>query len=396
MMLARLQLGAISLSIFEDFDAAQWRAKYVAPAVADAEHVLFFNDPKVGIVATALLECFLWGFLMNMAPAFANLPEPQKEEAFGRLANTSLGRFLKQSGMEASASGIDAFSRLWLGFLVIAGATVREALEKKDTSRGPREWMRDYLRETESFLPAATRHNAFVVSGASGDLVLCMAASAACESITKRMKEELEVNDTQLEAQRHSFGPDVFISYHRSELGHARLLGEALWKVGFNIWIDLAIPPGDNFSHTINERVRAARSVLVCWSPAAAASQWVQAEALVGFDRKVLVPAMLQACTVPTPFNSVHHEDMCNWSGDLSAPSFQALVRRIAYLSRRDCLVEWLSLIQTGAIAVQQAKELCGKWPDDELSKQIVAFIDGLGAGDAFPLDKFNSLRVDR
>lgn len=384
------------MSIFEDYDAAQWRAKYVAPAMADAEHVLFFNDPKVGIVATALLECFLWGFLMNMAPGFAKLPEPQREEAFGRLANTGLGGFLEQSGMEASASGIDAFSRLWLGFLLVAGATVREAIEKRDTSRGPREWMRDYLRETESFLPAATRHKAFVVSGASGDLVLCMAASAACESMTKRMKEELEITNDQLEASRRSFGLDVFISYHRGELGAARLLGEALWKVGFNIWIDLAIPPGDNFSHTINERVRAARAVLVCWSPAATASQWVQAEALVGFDRKVLVPAMLEACTVPTPFNSVHHEDMRDWSGDLSASSFQALVNRIANLSGRDSLVEWLSIIKTGSVAVQKAKELCGKWPDDELSKHLVAFINGLGDADVFRLEQFNSLRVDR
>lgn len=388
------------MSIFEDFDASLWRAKYVVPAMSDAEHVLFFNDPKVGVVATALLECFLWGFLMNMAPGFAKLSTPQGEEAFRSLVATSSEKFLEQSGQKVTnAAEAETFSRFWLGLLVFAGATIREAIreaiEKKDMSRGPSEWMRDYLRDTEQLLPATARHKAFVVSGALGDLVLCLAAKTACESITKLMGEDLASTNAELEAQRHSSSLDVFVSYSRGELARARLLGEALWKVGFNVWIDVAIPPGDNFSHAINERVRAAHAVLVCWSPAAAASQWVHAEALVGFERKVLVPALLEACTVPTPFNSVHHEDMRDWSGDLSASSFQALISRISNLSRRNGLVEWLSIVKSGAILVREAKEWQDKWPTDELAKYLVALMDTRGSADVFTLDEFNRLRAN-
>ncbi|MEQ1619314.1 MAG: toll/interleukin-1 receptor domain-containing protein [Terricaulis sp.] len=385
------------MSIFENFDASQWRAKYVVPAMTDAEHVLYFNDPKVGVAATALLECFLWGFLMNMAPGFVSLPDPQGEEAFASLVATSYEKFLIQSGMKiADASEAASFSRLWLGFLVLAGATVREAIEKKDTSGGPSKWMRDYLQETEQLLPAETRHKAFVVSGASGDLVLCMAANAACESMTKLMSGDLATSNAELEAQRHSAGLDVFISYNRGELARARLLGEALWKVGFNVWFDLAIPPGDNFSRAINERVRAAHAVLVCWSPAAASSQWVHAEALVGFDRKVLVPALLESCTVPTPFNSVHHEDMRDWSGDLSATSLTALVGRISHLSGRNGLVEWQSIVKAGGVSVCKAREWQDKWPTDELAKHLIVFMGTQGSADVFTLDDFNRFRTNR
>ena len=72
---------------------------------------------------------------------------------------------------------------------------------------------------------------------------------------------------------------DIFISYARPNEPQARLAGEALRTLGYNVWRDDELPAHRAYSEVIEERIKAAKAVLVLWSADAARSQWVRAEA---------------------------------------------------------------------------------------------------------------------
>ncbi len=316
-----------------DFPHSDWESKYIVPALTDAESVLFFNDPQVGWLGCARLECFLWAFLMNMMPSFARLPARERQLAFSNLVVTSATKNLQRSGLGVDDKGAEAVLGLWFELLVNAGGIIESAVSTADMQRGPSEWMRDYLRASEGKVPASARHKAFPVSASGGDLVLCMAAVAGCQSIINLMQSDLATTNAELAARRSALSLDVFVSYHRPERPRAKLLAEALARQGFSVWLDDAIVPGDNFTGVVDERVRMASAVVVCWSSGAASSKWVHSEALVGHDQNTLAPALLSRCTIPTPFNSIHTEDLSTWSGDVNAAPFQALAARIHRLA---------------------------------------------------------------
>ena len=73
---------------------------------------------------------------------------------------------------------------------------------------------------------------------------------------------------------------DVFISYARSTAGQAQAVAKGLRDAGFAVWIDEDLPAHRPYADVIEERLRAAKAVVVIWSEAAAKSEWVRAEAI--------------------------------------------------------------------------------------------------------------------
>jgi adenylate cyclase len=71
---------------------------------------------------------------------------------------------------------------------------------------------------------------------------------------------------------------DVFISYARSTESQAQLVSDALRSLGYNIWRDDELPAHRAYTEVIEERLRAAKAVVVIWSAEAVRSQWVRAE----------------------------------------------------------------------------------------------------------------------
>ena len=61
--------------------------------------------------------------------------------------------------------------------------------------------------------------------------------------------------------------PDIFISYCRDDRDWARRLSVALAEDGFDVWWDAQIQSGDTFDEVIEQHLRAARAVVVLWSP---------------------------------------------------------------------------------------------------------------------------------
>ena len=115
----------------------------------------------------------------------------------------------------------------------------------------------------------------------------------------------------------------VFISYAKTDRISAESLARQLTDRGFDVWWDFQLYTGDDFHDVIREEIHKAKAVIVIWSEAAVASQWVRGEAQDAFDLKKLVPTHLAGFDpkrVPLNFRALHIE---------SVENFDALVRAI-------------------------------------------------------------------
>jgi WD40 repeat protein len=167
---------------------------------------------------------------------------------------------------------------------------------------------------------------------------------------------------------------DLFISYKRSERAEVEGLAQALRELGLSVWFDASLSAGDAFSDEIDREARAAKCVLVCWSPSARESRWVKAEAEVGFTRDRLVAAYVagpDGFEAPIPFNRVHAEDIRAW---LKAPTathtaWRSLLRSIGrFCERRD--VE-----EFGALDAQASTTHLRAWLDRHQKSQLLVVV---------------------
>ena len=109
--------------------------------------------------------------------------------------------------------------------------------------------------------------------------------------------------------------PDIFICYARTAADQAGRVSEALTAGGYQVWRDDQLPAHLPYGDVIEERLAAAKAVLVLWSADAARSQWVRAEADVARQSHKLVQASLDATLPPMPFNQIHCVSLATWSG---------------------------------------------------------------------------------
>ena len=87
---------------------------------------------------------------------------------------------------------------------------------------------------------------------------------------------------------------DIFISYAREDQARAEEIAAWLDGLGWSVWWDRRIPLGDHFDDVIEEELDSARCVVVLWSEAARASEWVKTEAHEGHQRNCLIPPPCQ------------------------------------------------------------------------------------------------------
>ena len=95
---------------------------------------------------------------------------------------------------------------------------------------------------------------------------------------------------------------DVFLSYKRAERAKVEALNNVLRRIGFDLWNDTELRPGDQFASTINEQLNTAGAIIVCWSKEAVRSDWVQSEAHKAHARGIYVSLKLEDCEPPVPF----------------------------------------------------------------------------------------------
>jgi adenylate cyclase len=126
---------------------------------------------------------------------------------------------------------------------------------------------------------------------------------------------------------------DIFVSYARSTHGEATRIAQALRELGYGVWLDDDLPAHRPYADVIDERLRAAKAVVVVWSAEAVRSQWVQSEADTARAEHKLVQLTLDRARLPRPFDRIQCADLGGWSGDLAAPGWRKVAASVAELA---------------------------------------------------------------
>ena len=125
---------------------------------------------------------------------------------------------------------------------------------------------------------------------------------------------------------------EIFVSYARSSQATAQQMAQALRALGYGVWRDDELPAHRAYSEVIEERLRAAKAVVVLWSEDAAKSQWVRAEADFAREAGTLVQLNLDGTSLPLPFNQIQCADVRAWSGEADHEGWRKVMASIEAL----------------------------------------------------------------
>jgi adenylate cyclase len=132
---------------------------------------------------------------------------------------------------------------------------------------------------------------------------------------------------------------DVFVSYARSDRALVAPLVAAIEAKGWSVWWDPEIDAGQHFDDQIEAELKAAKAVVVVWTPTSAASRWVRGEAREAADRGTLVPVRFAGASLPMDVRAIHTTDLDGWGEDPQSAPFQALLRSLgAMIARKGAL----------------------------------------------------------
>src|SRR5271167_65086 len=127
---------------------------------------------------------------------------------------------------------------------------------------------------------------------------------------------------------------EVFISYARSTAVQAKLVADTLRARGYAVWRDDELPAHRAYAQVIEERIAAAKAVVVIWSAEAVKSQWVFSEANRAREDGKLVQLSVEAMRLPMPFDSIQCADLIGWTGDPAAHDWRKVVASVGDLVR--------------------------------------------------------------
>jgi hypothetical protein len=165
---------------------------------------------------------------------------------------------------------------------------------------------------------------------------------------------------------------DVFISYARSDRPRCTLIRDALAALRIDVWFDAGIAPGHVFDREIERQIADSKAVLVLWSRASAASDWVRAEARVGREAGKLAAAFLEPCELPLEFRSIQTEALAVEGAIEADPVWPGMVRRIGELVGRDGLADFARLAADPAARPEAWRHWIERHPTDPLVEAAV------------------------
>jgi serine/threonine-protein kinase len=122
---------------------------------------------------------------------------------------------------------------------------------------------------------------------------------------------------------------DVFLSYKREDAAKVRKLVTALREAGLDTWWDEDIPPSAPWEATIEQALREAKAVVVCWSPASVESENVRSEARVAREDGRLIQTFVKPCEPPLFFGERQGVDLSSWRGNAGDLRIREVVEAI-------------------------------------------------------------------
>lgn len=133
---------------------------------------------------------------------------------------------------------------------------------------------------------------------------------------------------------------DIFVSYARSDKARVAPLVLAIERQGWSVWWDPEIDAGQQFDDQIEAELKAAKAVLVIWTPASAASRWVRGEAREAADLGTLVPVRFERTRLPMDVRAIHTTDLDDWAENEASGPFQALLRSLGAMIARTAAIQ--------------------------------------------------------
>lgn len=128
---------------------------------------------------------------------------------------------------------------------------------------------------------------------------------------------------------------DIFISYAREDRGRAEQLARVFENQGWTVWWDRELFAGPAFSEQIGEALSGAKAVIVLWSQASVASNWVRDEAHNGETRGALIPVRISNVALPLGFGQYQTADLSGWDGSPDDEALDGLLRGVSHLISR-------------------------------------------------------------
>ncbi len=188
---------------------------------------------------------------------------------------------------------------------------------------------------------------------------------------------------------------DVFISYARSTQDLAQRVGEGLRALGYQVWRDDELPAHRSYTEVIEERLRAAKAVVVIWSAEAVKSQWVRAEANVAREAGTLVQVRVDETTPPLPFNEIQCVDLAGWSGEATAPGWRKVADSVAALAGGEAAAQPAARGRRDTPAAARKLSVC-VLPFENMSgdPEQEYFSDGISEDIITDLSKVSALEV--
>lgn len=121
----------------------------------------------------------------------------------------------------------------------------------------------------------------------------------------------------------------LFISYSRKDKALAQKVADALGLGGYDVFWDVAIPPGQKFDDYIFAQLQQSDAVVVLWSANSVASDYVKEEAEYAKTNSVLVPLRIDQTGLPFGFARIHTTDLLHWHGSIQDPEWRRVVDAI-------------------------------------------------------------------
>ena len=92
---------------------------------------------------------------------------------------------------------------------------------------------------------------------------------------------------------------DIFLSYQRDDQARAEQVAKALGNLGWSVFWDRTIPPGESWGPYLKRQLDGASCVVVLWSDKAVESEWVLEEAHHGGAPHTSLDALAPARDTP-------------------------------------------------------------------------------------------------
>jgi adenylate cyclase len=128
---------------------------------------------------------------------------------------------------------------------------------------------------------------------------------------------------------------DVFVSYARSDKARVAPLVAAIEGMGWTVWWDPEMCPGQEFDRQIASELKAATAVVVVWTRHSVESRWVRGEAREGAERGILVPIRFERADLPIDVRTLHTTDFDGWQEDPRSPQAQEVIRALGTMITR-------------------------------------------------------------